>query len=248
MFRNSARSPGTTAARQHDETVTRSDRSRARTGRPPRTSRAEILEAARQLIDRDGWEKLTVRRLAAELGVGATTLYHHVRDREDLLIQLVNDIADQTPFPDLPSEPRERIIVATAAFHDGIAAHPWATELVTTDGVIDRIGESALWMIETIVAGAIDCGCTPEQAVYVFRCIWYYTAGEILVRARREGLRAEMERASEDTFFSNLDPSRQPHMAAIGRRWPALAARDTYVDGLRAFVDGLLAQATSARP
>ena len=38
-----------------------------RTGRPPVTSRAEILAAARQLIDRDGWEKLTIRRLAAEL-------------------------------------------------------------------------------------------------------------------------------------------------------------------------------------
>jgi hypothetical protein len=36
-----------------------------------------------------------------------------------------------------------------------------------------------------------------------------------------------------------------PSLAAIGDRWPALAARNTYPDGVRAFVDGLLAQNTS---
>ncbi|WP_207782741.1 TetR/AcrR family transcriptional regulator [Phytoactinopolyspora limicola] len=218
-----------------------------RTGRPPRTSRAEVLAAARDIIDRDGWQKLTIRRLAAEIGVGTMTVYHHIRDREDLLVQLVNDIADQAPRPDLPDEPRDRIVVAAEAIHDGLAAHPWATEIITTDGFLDRLGESALTMVETIVAGAVDCGCTPEQAVDVFRGIWYYTVGEIVVRANSDQLQAEMERtADREIFFNNLDASQQPHLAAIGDQWPALAARDTYRPTLHALVDGLLAQATPA--
>lgn len=224
------------------------DAPRGRTGRPPRTSRAQILAAARQILERDGWEKLTIRRLAAEIGVGAMTLYHHVRDREDLLVQLINDIADQAPFPDLPSKPRDRIVAAAAAIHDGLAAHPWATEIIATDGYLDRLGESALRMVETIVAGAIEYGCTREQAVDVFRSVWYYTVGEILVRAnsaRQAGLERPAGRAP---FFSALDAAQHPHLAAIGDQWPALAARDTYVHGLRAFVDGLLAQATSETP
>ncbi len=68
--------------------VPRSSVSSGQTGRPPVTSRAEIFAAARRLIDRDGWEKLTIRALAGELGIGATTLYHHVRDKEDLLLLL----------------------------------------------------------------------------------------------------------------------------------------------------------------
>jgi AcrR family transcriptional regulator len=221
---------------------------RGRTGRPPRTSRAQILAAARQILERDGWEKLTIRRLAAEIGVGAMTLYHHVRDREDLLVQLINDIADQAPFPDLPSKPRDRIVAAAAAIHDGLAAHPWATEIIATDGYLDRLGESALRMVETIVAGAIEYGCTREQAVDVFRSVWYYTVGEILVRAN-SARQAGMERpADRAPFFSALDATQHPHLAAIGDQWPALAARDTYVRGLRAFVDGLLAQATSETP
>jgi AcrR family transcriptional regulator len=219
-----------------------------RTGRPPRTSRAQILAAARQVIDRDGWEKLTIRRVAAEAGVGAMTLYHHVRDREDLLVQLINDIADQTPFPDLPSEPRDRIVVAAAAIHDGLAAHAWSAEIIATDGYLDRLGESALRMVEAIVAAAIEYGCTPEQAVDVFRSIWYYTVGEILVRANSDGRVAGMPRPADGSFFSTLDASRHPRLAAIGDRWPALAARDIYREGLGAFVDGLLAHATSDTP
>jgi hypothetical protein len=46
------------------------------------TSPTQTLSAARRLIDRDGWEKLTIRRPAA--GIGATILYHHVQVKEDL--------------------------------------------------------------------------------------------------------------------------------------------------------------------
>ena len=59
-----------------------------RRGRPAVTSRARILAAARRIIDREGWRRLTLRRLAAELDVGTTTLYHHVRDRERVCVRV----------------------------------------------------------------------------------------------------------------------------------------------------------------
>ncbi|MEU3781244.1 helix-turn-helix domain-containing protein [Streptomyces sp900129855] len=55
-----------------------------RVGRPPVTSPTQTLSAARRLIDRDGWEKLTIRRPAAGIGIGATILYDHVQVKEDL--------------------------------------------------------------------------------------------------------------------------------------------------------------------
>ena len=231
-------------ADQHDGTVPRQTSSSGRTGRPAVTSRPQILAAARRIIDRDGWEKLTVRRLAAELGIGSTTLYHHVRDREDLLIQLLNEHSDQTLRPHLPSEPRERIVAAAAAIHDSLAAWPWAAEILTADGFLGRLGDSSLGMVEAVVSGAVDCGCTPEQAVDVFRSVWYYTVGEILVRARSSARSSDGGSAdSGGTFFGGLDASRLPRLAEIGDRWPELAARDIYRQALEAFVDGLLAQA-----
>ncbi|MGW7272595.1 TetR/AcrR family transcriptional regulator [Streptomyces sp. NPDC054864] len=219
--------------------------SHGRTGRPPLTSRAQILVAARELIDRDGWEKLTVRRLAAELGIGATTLYHHIRSKDDLLLLLLNHHVAQIEHPPLPDDPRERIVVAATALHSALAAWPWAAEVLSADGFVGLLDESAMWMVEAIVAGADDHGCTPEQSVDVFRSLWYYTVGEVLVRAHSA---RRLSAGRPFAYRDDLDPSRVPHLAAIGVRWAALAARDIYPQGLRAFVDGLLARATPATP
>ncbi|TDC96604.1 TetR/AcrR family transcriptional regulator [Actinomadura sp. 7K507] len=216
-----------------------------RTGRPPRTSRAQILEAARRIIDREGWEKLTVRRLASELGIGPTTLYHHVRDKEDLLVLVLNDYLGRLERPELPSDPRERIIAGAIAMHDAAADWPWAAEAVTTDGFLGRLDAPALWMVEAIVAGAADYGCTPAQSVFVFRSIWYYTVGEVLVRTNSARKRAGDLRPRS---LSTLDASQLPHLAAIGDLWGEVSGQDTYPLGLRAFVNGLLAQAASATP
>jgi hypothetical protein len=129
--------------------------------------------------------------------------------------------------------------------HDALASWPWAADVFTTDGFVGLLGEPALWLVEVIVAGAADYGCTPAQAADVFRSIWYYTVGEILVRAN-SARRADDQGPWRDIDFSRFDPSRLPHLAAIGNQWPALAARDTYPQALQAFVDGLLAQARSA--
>ncbi|MEU3071799.1 TetR/AcrR family transcriptional regulator [Streptomyces sp. NPDC007027] len=212
-----------------------------RTGRPPVTSRTRILSAARRLIDRDGWEKLTIRRLAAELGIGATTLYHYIQNKEDLLVLLLNHYIDQLERPDLPNDPPERILTAATAMHDALADWPWTAEILTADGFVGLLDESALWMVEAILSGAHDHGCTPEQTVEVFRSIWYYTVGEILVRAHSHNQQNNNDKhLPRETSLSNLDTTRVPHLAAIGNRWTALAAQNTYHQGLRALINGLL--------
>ncbi|MFB9512787.1 hypothetical protein [Streptomyces purpureus] len=108
-----------------------------------------------------------------------------------------------------------------------------------------RYDESAMWMAEAILAGAVDHGCTPEQSVDVFRGIWYFTVGEVLVRAHSARRRDE---GRPFAHRDDLDPSQVPHLAAIGVRWAPLAARDIYPESLRAFVDGLLAQAERDAP
>ncbi|MFI2765355.1 TetR/AcrR family transcriptional regulator [Streptomyces echinatus] len=228
----------------------RSNAPRRPVGRPPVTSREQILTAARALIDEYGWEKLTVRRLASEIGVGTTTLYSHVRDKEDLLFLLIYEYAEQIPHPELPDEPRERITTAAVAIHDGLAAWPWAAEVLTTDGFIARLGDSFLWLVETILAGVVDAGCPREEAVRIFRSIWYYTVGEILVRAHtRRRKMDEQDPTCLNPYFGNADgPLRHSHLAAIADRWAALAGQDTFAQGLRAFVDGLLAQCLTQTP
>lgn len=207
-------------------------------GRPPRTSRADILSAARRLIDGDGWERLTIRRLAAEVGTSPATVYYHVRDKDDLVAQLVNDYADQMPRPDFPDDPRERIVAAALLMHEVLAAWPWVVETLTSD---DLVPDSAAWLLETIIAGAVDAGADPATAVHLYRYIWYYTAGEIRVRAHSARHHEELDRPTyRDELFARLDPAVYPQLAGVAGRWRSLTSQDTYAEGLRALVDGVL--------
>ncbi|MCX5275067.1 hypothetical protein OHB27_25990 [Streptomyces virginiae] len=70
---------------------------------------------------------------------------------------------------------------------------------------------------------------------------WSLTVGEVLVRAHSA---RRQEEGRPFAHRDDLDPAQVPHLAAIGVRWADLAARDIYPEGLRTFVDGLLARAT----
>ncbi|HIW61679.1 MAG TPA: TetR/AcrR family transcriptional regulator [Candidatus Stackebrandtia excrementipullorum] len=202
------------------------------------TSRTQILAAARALIDREGPQKLTIRRLAGEMGIGPTTLYHYVRDKEDLQLLIVREYIEQMPPLELPDDPRERIVEATAAFHDWLIAWPWTVEFMTTDGFLPGLGPFGLGLVDEALAAAVDCGCTPDQAVYFIRDLWYYTVGEMLVRTNTH--RSARPVDDRTRIFDTVDADTAPQLAAIGPRWVSLSAEDTYRRGLRAFVNGLL--------
>lgn len=209
-----------------------------RTGRPARISRTEIVAAANAVIDAEGVERLTMRRLATDLGCTPMALYHHVRDKEDLLRLLLDDYADRVAWPDLPDDPRERVRVAARAMHDVLAARPWIVDVLAAD---DLFGVSALWVSESIIDGFAACGLPLERAVAAYRTIWYYTAGDLIVRARSARRAAEDRPTFRARVFADLDAETFPRLAALGPDYLTLATRNTYTLGLDALIEGLLA-------
>ena len=78
---------------------------RRRQGEAPRAERRPltrdaIVDAALGLLDRQGLAGLSMRRLAQELGVGAASLYWHVRDKEELLGLLLDRIVGESEVPE----------------------------------------------------------------------------------------------------------------------------------------------------
>lgn len=207
-------------------------------GRPPRISRAEIIETARRIVDEEGVGRLTMRRLAKEVGSTPMALYHHVRDKEELLLLLLEDYTARTlRRPELPGDPRERVVVLAAAIRETLTGCPWIVEVLIAD---DLMAQEALWFNERIVDALMECGLTIERAVHGYRAVWYYTVGEMIVRAASARRRAGDDRPTyRDRVFADLDPAELPRLASLSGRWAELTARDTYLDGLRALVDGL---------
>jgi AcrR family transcriptional regulator len=212
-----------------------------RTGRPPRLSQQAIILAAQRLLAAEGAEGLSMRRLAKELGSTPMALYHHVRDKDELLLLLLEAHAQSIPRPTLPEQPRARMVAAGQLLHDVLAACPWIVEVLASD---DLMAVSALWIVEAMVDAAIACGLTPEQAVDAYRTVWYYTVGELMIRVSRERRQAETDRPSHrDQAFAGLSAQTYPRLASFADRWAELASRDTHHEGLEAVIDGLLARA-----
>ncbi|MGW0483492.1 TetR/AcrR family transcriptional regulator [Nonomuraea sp. NPDC003214] len=209
-----------------------------RTGRPPKISRADIVAAAHRVIEEDGVESLTMRRLAREVGSTAMALYHHVRDKEELLLLLLDDYAASRPRPaELPEEPRERVVAVATAMREALSGCPWIVDVLRAD---DLLSVSALWYPERIIDAAVAAGLTTESAVDAYRIIWHYTAGELGGRAAARRRRAQGGSTYRERVFAELDAEEFPRLAEVGRRWEELTAKDTYDRGLRALVGGLL--------
>jgi AcrR family transcriptional regulator len=171
-------------------------------------------------------------------------LYHHVRDKDALLLLLLEDAAATLQRPPLPADPRQRIATIFRTLHDGLASCPWIVEVLTSD---DLMSDAALWYVEHVIDAAVEAGLSPRQAVHVYRTLWYYTVGEIIVRSTAARRRATNPAPTHrDEVFSHLNADAYPRLAAIANDWSMLTARDTYHDGLEALVNGLLPLPTPA--
>lgn len=102
---------------------------------PPRTrtplTRDRILSAALELADRDGFESCTMRKLGAQLGVEAMSLYRHVTSKEDLLGGLVDLVFAEVEL-DEPGTAEWRAAMRTRAVSQRTAMrrHRWAIGLM----------------------------------------------------------------------------------------------------------------------
>src|SRR4029453_12428834 len=79
---------------------------------PPaaRFSRRELAQTAIRLVDAEGLDALSMRRLAAELGAGTMTLYHYVRTKDELLTLIFDEVMKEVVVhEELPTDWREAI-------------------------------------------------------------------------------------------------------------------------------------------
>lgn len=102
-------------------------------------TRERILEAAKGLADAEGLGVVTMRRLAAELGVEAMSLYHHVPSKDALLDGLiaavVGEVEDATA-ESTGAEWRATLRARCLAARDVMVRHPWAPGLLATRATI----------------------------------------------------------------------------------------------------------------
>ena len=126
--------------------------------RRERITRERILEAAIGLADAEGLEAVTMRRLAAELGVEAMSLYHHIANKDALLDALVDAViaeVDEAAQADARSDWRTSLRHRCLAARDVMVAHPWAPGLI---GSRPTIPTSVIFYYEGVLALLVEGG------------------------------------------------------------------------------------------
>lgn len=145
--------------------------------RTPRTAldRRRVLETALALVDAEGLEGLSMRRLGAELGVDAMAIYGHVADKDTLLDGLVELLwaeaarpaADATPWTE---QLRAFVGAIRALFH----RHPHAAPLLLRPSVLP---EAALAACDRHLALLRDAGFAEPRAAEILRTLIAYGIG-----------------------------------------------------------------------
>jgi len=204
-----------------------------RLGRPAALSRGQVLDAALTLFDAHGVGAVTIRGVATALGVSPMALYRHVADKDELLLVLVDRLAARLRYPERPQDPREAILTLWATLYDGLAQHPWLPEVLARRRLM---AASVLDAIEEIHANLIALGLRLDQAVVIYRIMWQFTLGALLVRAEAASPGATVQQQ----LRGSPDPERHPILADAASHWTAAQSSDTYLVDLTTLLDGLL--------
>ncbi|MEV5495697.1 TetR/AcrR family transcriptional regulator [Nonomuraea fuscirosea] len=99
--------------------------------RRPVLTREAIVAAAVALADAEGLDAVSIRRVAAELGARAMTLYSYIERKEDLLALMLDEISAEVLVAEpLPADWREALLLLARRERELVRRHPWRVDLV----------------------------------------------------------------------------------------------------------------------
>ena len=155
-------------------------------------TREHILETTLRILDEEGLDGLSMRRLAARLDVEAMSLYNHVQDKRDLLSGVTDLALAQIELPEAGLPWNRRLEGFALGLYEALIRHP-ALVLVLAS---EQGGPSQLEVlhgIDSMVAALAESGLSPAQQVNAFRGLLAMCLGFVL--AHTQGLRKTKEQA-----------------------------------------------------
>ncbi|HLJ50259.1 MAG TPA: TetR/AcrR family transcriptional regulator C-terminal domain-containing protein [Bryobacteraceae bacterium] len=122
---------------------------------------AQVVHAALELLDEVGLDELTMRRLADRLGVKAASLYRHVKDKEELLALLGDEISGEIPLASPSGSWREQLTAMAWNVRRGLLAHRDAARVLAGT---PPFGPRRLKHIEDVLRVLRSAGLSPSEA------------------------------------------------------------------------------------
>jgi len=153
------------------------------TGTRAPLTRDRIIDAAVVLADTAGVDELSMRKLGAELGVEAMSLYNHVENKDDILDGMIDHVFRAIPLPPADSDWRLSIRETALAALDQFVEHPWMVNLLMQRGTY---GQSSLRFMDRVLGLFREAGFTEEDAHHAWQMLASHTMGYAFQQASGE--------------------------------------------------------------
>lgn len=148
-------------------------------------SRDSIVAAALGVVRRQGYEQLTIRSLAGELGASPMSLYRHVRDKDDLLDEVVDRLIAEVWLPEAgESDWRAFVSEAAERLRTLLVHEPAALQVYLRHPVISP---AAIARMEAMLRSFRRAGLTEAGARRAYAAVQTYTVGFAALEAGRAG-------------------------------------------------------------
>ena len=215
----------------------------------PALSRAAIVREAIAMLDAEGVEALSMRKLGARLNAGATSLYRHVANKDELMELAVDEVAAEITVPAAVlttggADWRAAATQAARSFRDTSLRHPWLASVLGQAGLA-YLGPNLMSVSERLAALFIKAGF-PDPSGAIDAVLSYVmgmstTEAAWLTTVARSG-------ETEADFVARLLPAARQAAAGYDHLSEAYHAapqdpaqlRDTkFANGLDIVLDGL---------
>lgn len=181
------------AERGRQKSVTARRRSPGQRARRGTISRGQIVEAALRSLRTTGFEQMTIRSLAADLDVAPMSLYRYIRDKDDLMDEVVEELLTQSqPMPAAEGTWQERLTVAAEGLRRLLVDEPGALYVYLRHPVISP---TAIRRMETMLAILREAGYDARSSKTAYAALQTYTVGFAALETSRAGW-APPEKAS----------------------------------------------------
>lgn len=200
-------------------------------------SRARAFQVAVELADRDGLPALTMRRLAEALQVEAMSLYHYVKNKNEILDGMVDLAFAEIDVPegDWKEAMRRRAYSARAA----LLRHRWAISLMESRATP---GPKNLAHHDAVIGCLRRGGFSVPLTAHAYAVLDSYVYGFVHTELNLPFETSEQSQVVASGIFAQLPPGMYPHLIELTKEHvlkPGYSYGQEFTFGLELILDGL---------
>ena len=200
--------------------------------RPPLT-RDRIIDAAVRFADQQGVDELSMRKLGAELGVEAMSLYNHVANKDEILDGMIDHVFTTIPLPDPKEDWRVSVRKTGHAAMEQFTAHPWVVSLLMQRG---NFGQASLVFMNQVLGILRAAGFSDEETHHAWQMLASHTMGYAFQQS--SGGSRDKDWDGLEQQLSHLG-ERFPHVVALAPLLAECEFGSEYAFGLEIIISGL---------